>query len=83
MEDIERQYTKLPVIIVTAHDGYREDHRLSQANGYVVKSFELGELKQNIAHVLNRKTASEPMKAGESWHRISKFSSTEALEMCA
>ena len=64
MEDIERQYPKPPVIIVTAHASYREDHRMSQANGYVVKSFELGELKQNVAHALNRKPASEPVKAG-------------------
>ena len=83
MEDIERQYPKLPVIILRAHEGYREDHRLSQAKGYFVKSFELDELKQNIVHVLKRKTASEPMKAGETWHRISRFSSIEVLEIFA
>ena len=43
----------LPVIIVTAYDSYKEDPRVSLADGYVVKSFSnLDRLKQKISHVL-------------------------------
>jgi DNA-binding response OmpR family regulator len=59
VEDIKRKYPDLPVIILTAYDSYRDDPRLSQADGYVIKSMVLDELKGKIADVLGRKTASE------------------------
>lgn len=52
--DIKRQHPNLPVIIFTAYDSYREDPRLSQADGYVIKSAVLDELKGRIAHLLSR-----------------------------
>ena len=55
--DIKRQYPRVPVIIFTAYDSYREDPRLSQADGYVIKSIVLDELKAKIADLLRRKTA--------------------------
>jgi len=56
-QDIKRQYSHLPVIILTAYDSYREDPRLSKADGYVVKSTDFDELKKKIAEVLtSRKT---------------------------
>jgi two-component system response regulator (stage 0 sporulation protein F) len=53
--DIKRQHPRVPVLIVTAYDSYRNDPRASQADGYMVKSFaHLGELKQKIADLLAR-----------------------------
>jgi DNA-binding response OmpR family regulator len=46
---IKRQAPNLPVIIFTAYDSYREDPRLSRADGYVIKSMILDELKAKIA----------------------------------
>ncbi len=57
LEDIKRQYPHLPVIIVTAYDSYRDDPRLSQADGYVVKSICFDELKLKIARVLTQQRA--------------------------
>jgi DNA-binding response OmpR family regulator len=58
-EDIKMKYPDLPVIILTAYDSYRDDPRLSQADGYVIKSIILDELKGKIADVLGRKPAPE------------------------
>ncbi len=59
LRDIKRQHPHLPVIIFTAYDSYLDDPRLSQADGYVIKSFDLGELKQKVADVLKHKAARE------------------------
>jgi two-component system response regulator (stage 0 sporulation protein F) len=59
VEDIKRKYPDLPVIILTAYDSYRDDPRLSQADGYVIKSIVLDELKGKIADVLNGEPAPE------------------------
>lgn len=56
-EDIKRRYPGLPIIIFTAYDSYRDDPRLSQADGYVIKSMVLDELKEKIAGVLKKKHA--------------------------
>jgi two-component system response regulator (stage 0 sporulation protein F) len=55
--EIKRHAPDLPVIIFTAYDSYREDPRLSQADGYVIKSMVLDELKEKIAGVLKGKHA--------------------------
>jgi len=56
LHDIKSKYPHLPVIIVTAYDTYVDDPRVSQAAGYVVKSFfHFDELKQKIADVLGLK----------------------------
>jgi len=53
LHDIKRWHPRVPVLIVTAYDGFRDDPRASQADGYVVKSFtHLDKLKQTIADVL-------------------------------
>jgi DNA-binding NtrC family response regulator len=57
--EIKRQAPDLPVIIFTAYDSYREDPRLSQADGYVIKSMVLDELKEKIAGVLMERQAIE------------------------
>ena len=51
--DIKRRHPRVPVLIVTAYDSYRNDPRASRADGYMVKSFtHLDELKQKIADLL-------------------------------
>ena len=58
-EHIKRRYPGLPIIIFTAYDSYRHDPRLSQADGYVIKSMLLDKLKGKIAHILNCEPAPE------------------------
>jgi len=58
LRDIKMQNPNLPVLIITAYDTYLNDPRLSQADGYVVKScFAGNELKQKIATLLSREPA--------------------------
>jgi len=59
LREIKRQAPDLPIIILTAYDSYRDDPRLSQADGYVIKSMVLDELKIKIAGVLKEKHARE------------------------
>ena len=56
LHDIKKKEPDLPVLILTAYDNFQEDPRLSQANGYVIKSFvALDKLKLKIADVLEWK----------------------------
>ena len=53
LQDIKRWHPRVPVLIVTAYDSYRNDPRVSQAEGYVVKSFtHVEKLKHAIADLL-------------------------------
>jgi two-component system response regulator (stage 0 sporulation protein F) len=55
LHDIKTWRPRVPVLIVTAYDSYRNDPRASEADGYVVKSFtHLEKLKQAIADLLAR-----------------------------
>ncbi|MBW1803049.1 MAG: response regulator [Deltaproteobacteria bacterium] len=56
LRDIKKKAPDLPVLILTAYDTFEEDPRLSQADGYVIKSFvDLDKLKEKIADVLERR----------------------------
>jgi DNA-binding response OmpR family regulator len=56
LRDIKMQDPDLPVLIVTAYDRYLFDIRLSEADGYVIKShFVCDELKQKISTLINRR----------------------------
>ena len=59
LHDIKGQYPNIPVIIYTAYDSYREDPRVSRADGYVIKSMALAELKEKMADVLAQQQAIE------------------------
>ncbi|MBW2175242.1 MAG: response regulator [Deltaproteobacteria bacterium] len=59
LHNIKKKDPHLPVIIYTAYDSYGEDPRLSEADGYVIKSIALDELKNKIANVLSRKLVSQ------------------------
>ncbi len=64
LRDIKRQDPSLPVIMMTAHDSFMDDPRISEADGYVVKSFDFTELKQKVAHVLRQNQ--EPLRMVET-----------------
>ena len=56
LHTIKRENPDLPVLILSAYDSFAGDPRLSQANGYVVKSFSnFDMLKQTIADTLQKK----------------------------
>ncbi len=61
LRDIKSQEPHLPVIIFTAYDSYVDDPRLSQADGYVIKSVDLDDLKQEVADVLKQKAVPQEM----------------------
>jgi len=48
LQDIRNRYNELPIILCIAYDTYREDIRSIAADYYVVKSFDLAELKTKI-----------------------------------
>ncbi|MDY6881597.1 MAG: response regulator [Desulfatiglans sp.] len=53
LREIKGRNPDLPVLILTAYDSYADDPRVSEADGYVLKSFlHFDKLKQKIADVL-------------------------------
>ena len=62
LHDIKKQNPDLPVIIFTAYDSFADDPQLYQADGYVIKSIVLDELKGKIADVLDRKAVPEALE---------------------
>ena len=57
---IRQDHPNLPVIICSAYDSYRYDRRALAADAYVVKSYDLSELKRRVHQVLDERTA-EPL----------------------
>jgi len=53
LQDIRNKFHKLPVIICTAYDTFKDDIKSVAADYYVIKSFDLSELKAKIALALN------------------------------
>lgn len=49
LQDIRNKYYDLPVILCTAYDTFKEDMKSIAADHYVIKSFDLAELKSKIA----------------------------------
>ncbi len=52
LQDIRNKYYNLPVILCTAYDSYKGDVKSISADSYVIKSFDLSELKKKIAQAL-------------------------------
>lgn len=71
LADIKRQHPQLPVIVHTAYDSFMDDPRLSQADGYVIKSVVLDELKRKIADVLRQKPSPQEFEAKADFPRFS------------
>ena len=58
LQDIRNKFSDLPVILCTAYDTFKEDMKSIAADFYVIKSFDLTELKTKIKVALDR-TAEE------------------------
>ena len=52
LQDIRNRFYNLPVILCTAYDTFKEDMKSIAADFYVIKSFDLTELKNKIALAL-------------------------------
>jgi two-component system response regulator (stage 0 sporulation protein F) len=52
LQEIRRSHHNLPVILCSAYDTYREDPKVMAADYYVLKSFDLGVLKQAVQRVI-------------------------------
>ena len=52
LQDIRNEFYDLPVVLCTAYDAFKEDIKSVAADFYVVKSFDLTELKQKITMAL-------------------------------
>jgi two-component system, response regulator, stage 0 sporulation protein F len=57
LQDIRNHFYDLPVILSTAYDSFKGDIKSIAADFYVVKSFDLTELKQKIAMALETKVS--------------------------
>ncbi len=54
LQELRNTYPDLPIILNTAYDSYREDVKSVAADYYVVKSYDLSELKTKIASLIKR-----------------------------
>jgi DNA-binding NtrC family response regulator len=52
LQDIRNKYYDLPVILCTAYDTFKEDMKSIAADFYVIKSFDLTDLKSKIKMAL-------------------------------
>jgi two-component system response regulator (stage 0 sporulation protein F) len=52
LQDIRNNFYDLPVVLCTAYDTFKEDMKSIAADFYVIKSFDLTELKSKIAMAL-------------------------------
>lgn len=52
LQDIRNKFYDLPVVLCTAYDTFKEDMKSIAADYYVIKSFDLTELKNKIAMAL-------------------------------
>ncbi|KIX15357.1 response regulator [Dethiosulfatarculus sandiegensis] len=52
LQDIRNKYYDLPVVLCTAYDTFKEDMKSIAADFYVIKSFDLTELKNKIKMAL-------------------------------
>jgi DNA-binding response OmpR family regulator len=59
LQDIRNKYYDLPVILCTAYDTFKEDMKSIAADFYVIKSFDLTELKNKIKMALDTSVPQE------------------------
>jgi len=57
LQEIRNQHHNMPVILCTAYDTYKEDPKSIAADYYVVKSFDLAQLKRAIEKALEADTS--------------------------
>ena len=56
LPEIRKRHADLPIILCSAYDSFRDDARAIAADAYVVKSFDLSELKMKIQRVIEART---------------------------
>jgi DNA-binding response OmpR family regulator len=59
LQDIRNKFYDMPVVLCTAYDTFKEDMKSIAADFYVIKSFDLTELKNKITMALEAGTSSE------------------------
>ena len=59
LQDIRNKFYELPVVLCTAYDTFKEDMKSIAADFYVIKSFDLTELKKKILMALEATAAPE------------------------
>jgi DNA-binding NtrC family response regulator len=64
LQEIRSQYHDLPVVLCTAYDTYKEDHKAMPADYYVIKSIDLSELKTAIHRAIE---TNRSMQLPENW----------------
>ncbi|MFP3870843.1 MAG: response regulator [Syntrophobacteria bacterium] len=65
LQDIRRRYSDLPVVLCTAYDTYKGEPEAIAADYYVVKSFDLSELKTAIQRAIEAdRSFGEPKFSG-------------------
>ncbi len=56
LQEIRNHYPDLPIILCTAYDTYKYDRKAIAADYYVVKSFDLSELKRAVQRAVEADT---------------------------
>ena len=56
LQDIRKEFYNLPVVLCTAYDTFKEDMKSIAADYYVIKSFDLTDLRNKIAMALESRT---------------------------
>ena len=59
LQDIRNRFYDMPVVLCTAYDTFKEDMKSIAADFYVIKSFDLSELKSKIATALESGVSEE------------------------
>ena len=59
LQDVRNKFYELPVVLCTAYDTFKEDMKSIAADFYVIKSFDLTELKKKITMALEATAAPE------------------------
>jgi DNA-binding response OmpR family regulator len=60
LQEIRNKHHDLPVILCTAYDTYKDDQKSIAADYYVVKSFDLSELKIAIQKAIEASGSGQP-----------------------
>lgn len=53
LQDIRNKFYDLPVMLCSAYDTFKDDIKSIAADYYVIKSFDLSELKSKISEILS------------------------------
>jgi DNA-binding response OmpR family regulator len=67
LQEIRNRHHDLPVVLCTAYDTYKYDQKAIAADYYVIKSFDLSELKMAIQKAIEADTSIRPPKGNLSF----------------